>query len=66
MSTSIAILANGYLEIVCLDPWLPLLYRHLRCETDCRLQVRLSSIDLARHPLMKAVRQIFQKPDYVR
>ncbi len=28
MSTSIALLANGYLEIVCVDRWLPPLYRH--------------------------------------
>lgn len=28
MSTSITLLANGYLEIVCTDPWRPLLNRH--------------------------------------
>jgi hypothetical protein len=28
MSTSITLLANGYIEIVCTDPWLSLLQRH--------------------------------------
>jgi hypothetical protein len=28
MSTSIALLANGYLEIICMDPWAPPLCRH--------------------------------------
>jgi hypothetical protein len=27
MSTSITLLANGYLEIACAQPWLPLLSR---------------------------------------
>lgn len=28
MSTTLTLLANGYLEIVCIDPWLPPLRRH--------------------------------------
>ncbi|WP_260854704.1 hypothetical protein [Paraburkholderia sp. BCC1884] len=28
MSTSIALLANGYLEILCIDPWLAPVCRH--------------------------------------
>jgi len=28
MSTSIVLLANGYLEIVCIDSWAPPLLRH--------------------------------------
>jgi hypothetical protein len=28
MSTSITILANGYMEIICIDPWLEPLKRH--------------------------------------
>lgn len=28
MSTTITLLANGYLEVICFDPWMPPMQRH--------------------------------------
>jgi len=30
MTTCIVLLSNGYMEYVCIDPWLPALRRHWR------------------------------------